>query len=125
MEGPEIERKDVAHLTIRQWSNMELDLRSLGHLKQAHIDDAERMILPEFTKYWENFKPFILTLIRTFFPERACKPSSINPDTMVAILEAAEKHVEEPSPPRASAEPTDVETNMYEYNVWKYGKDYW
>jgi hypothetical protein len=124
MEGPEIERKDVTHLTIRKWSNMELDLRSLGHLKQAHIDDAERTILPEFTKYWEDFKPFVLKLIRAFFPERASKPNSIDPDTMVAILEAAEKHIEEPSTPKASAEPTDVETEMYEYNVLKYGKDY-
>ncbi|KAF8240153.1 hypothetical protein L208DRAFT_1234557, partial [Tricholoma matsutake] len=124
MEGPEIKRKDVAHLTIQKWSNMESDLRLLGHLKQAHIDDAERTILPEFTKYWEDFKPFVLKLIRAFFPERASKPNSIDPDTIVAILEAAEKHVEEPSAPRASAEPTDVETEMYEYNLLKYEKDY-
>jgi hypothetical protein len=63
MEGPEIECKDVAHLTIWKWSNMELDLRLLGHLKQAHIDNTERTILPEFTKYWEDFKPFVLKLI--------------------------------------------------------------
>jgi hypothetical protein len=44
LEGPNIERQDVAHLAIQKWSK-ELDLRSLGHLKQAHIDDAEQTIL--------------------------------------------------------------------------------
>ena len=38
---------------------------------------------------------------------------------MVAILEAAEKHIEEPPPPRASAESINVETEMYKYNVGK------
>ena len=63
MEGPEIEHKYVAHLIIWKWSNMELELRLLSHLKQAHIDDAEQTILPEFMKYWEHFSPFVLKLI--------------------------------------------------------------
>lgn len=124
MEGPEIERKNVAHLAVRKWSNMELGLRELGHLKQAHIDDAERTILPQFTSYWEDFKPFILELILAFFPERASKPNSIDPDTMAKILEAAEKVVEEPPSAGASGDTAVVDTEMHGYNVLKYGKDY-
>ena len=124
LEGPEVERKDVAHLSIRKWSNLELKLRELGHLKQAHIDDAERTILPEFTSYWEDFKPFILKLIRAFFPVRASEPNSIDPDTMVSILESAEEHVKEPPSSGPSVEPTDIEMEMHEYNVLKYGKNF-
>jgi hypothetical protein len=124
MEGPEVELEDPAKLTIRKWSNMELELRELGHLKLAHIDDAERSIIPEFTPYWADFGPFVLQLIRAFFPTRASEPNSINPDTMVSILEAAEKHIEEASSSGPSVEPTDVETEMHEYNVLKYGKIY-
>jgi hypothetical protein len=126
MEGPEVERKDVPHLTIRKWSNMELRLRELGHLKQAHIDDAERTILPEFTSYWADFKGYVLQLIQAFFPTCASKPNEIDPDTMVTILEAAEKHVKEPSSgePPSSRPSTDFATEMHGYNVLKYGKDY-
>jgi hypothetical protein len=124
MEGPEVERKDSTKLTIRKWSNMELDLRELGHLKSGHIDDADRAIIREFTPYWSDFGPFVLKLIRAFFPSRASEANSINPDVMVSILEAAEKHVKEPPSSGLSVEPTDVETEMHEYNVLKYGKDY-
>jgi hypothetical protein len=124
MEGPEVERKDSTKLTIRKWSNMELELRELGHLKSGHIDDADRAIIQEFTTYWADFGPFVLKLIRAFFPSRASEPNSINPDAMVSILEAAEKHVKEPSSSGLSVEPTDVETEMHEYDVLKYGKDY-
>jgi Fungal protein kinase len=126
LEGPEVERKDVANLAVRKWSNMELGLRDLGHLKLAHIEDAKRTLLPEFTSYWEDFKPFILKLIQAFFPTRASEPNSIDPDTMVSILEEAEMVVKEPSEssPRSSVEPADVETEMHEYNVLKYGKNH-
>jgi hypothetical protein len=124
MEGPEVERKDVAGLAVRKWSNMELGLRDLGHIKLAHIEDAKRTLLPEFTSYWEDFKPFVLKLIRAFFPARASEPNCIDPDTMVSILEEAERDVKEPSSSRPSVEPTVVETEMHEYNVLKYGKNY-
>jgi protein kinase-like protein len=124
MEGPEIERLDAANLIIRRWSNMESDLRTLGHTKLAHIQDAPRTILPEFTTYWDDFKPFVLNLIRAFFPANASEPNSIDPDKMVMILENAEKHVKEPPSSGASVETTDVETEMHGYNVLKYGKNY-
>jgi hypothetical protein len=124
MEGPEVERKDVADLAVRKWSNMKLTLRELGHIKLAHIEDAERTLLPEFTPYWEDFKPFVLKLIRAFFPVRASERNSIDPDTMVSILEEAEKDVKEPPSSGPSVEPADVETELHEYNVLKYGKNY-
>ena len=98
-----------------------VELRELSHLKQAHIDDAEWTILLEFMSYWEDFKPFILKLIGAFFPVHASEPSSIDPDTMVSILESAEEHVKEPLSSGPSVEPTDIEMEMHEYNVLKYG----
>ena len=124
MEGPEVERKDSTKLTIRKWLNLEVELRDLGHIKSGHIDDADRAIIREFTTYWADFGPFVLKLIRAFFPSRASEPNSINPDAMVSILEDALKHVKEPPPSGLSVESTDIETEMHEYNVLKYGKDY-
>lgn len=123
MEGPEVERKDVKGLEVRKWCDMKWSLKDLGHLKQAHVDDAQRTILPEFTSYWEDFKPFVHRLIRAFFPARACDPNQITSDIMISILEDAEKDVKEPSLPGPSMEFTD-ETEMYKYKVLRYGKVY-
>ena len=112
MEGPEVERKDSTKLTIQQWLNMEMELRYLGHLKSGHIDDADRAIIREFMTYWANFGPFVLKLIRAFFPSRASEPNSINPNAMLSILEDAVKHVKEPPPSKLSVEPTDFETSV-------------
>ena len=68
MEGPQVERKDVATVSIRQWFNMESTLRTLGHIKLAHIEDMERVILPEILSYRDDFKPFITDLKTAFFP---------------------------------------------------------
>jgi hypothetical protein len=126
MEGPQTERKDVAQLAIRKWSDLEAPLQHLGHIKLAHIDDMKGTILPEITSYWNDFKPFIWELKEAFFPVRSADPNCITPEKMVEILEKALEAVKEPECllPGPSEEPTIRDVEMYEYEVLKYGKDY-
>jgi len=123
MEGPEVKRMDTDKLSIRKWSNLELDLSTLGHTKLAQIEDMKRMILPEMPFYWEDFKPFIWELKLAFFPTGAVKPNCITLEKMVEILEKALKTVQECPLSGPSVDPT-VLTEMHEYDVLKYGKDY-
>jgi hypothetical protein len=121
MEGPQVERKEIDKLTIRNWFSMESSLRSLGHTKLAHIEDMQRVILPEIPSYWDDFKPFISNLKTAFFPSGAVKPNCITPERMVEILEEALKAVEEPQSSDSPAEPV---IEMHEYDVLKYGKEF-
>ena len=124
MEGPEVERKDTAHLAIRKWSDMEAPLQHLGHVKLAHVDDMEQTILPDITSYWEDLKPFIWQLKQAFFPVRAADPNCITAEKMTEILEKALSTVQECPSPGSSVEPTIRDVEMHEYDVLKYGKDY-
>lgn len=98
MTAPGVERKlvegNIPH--VRGWCNMSLSLRQLGHLKLAHIVDAERIILAEFTPYWEDFKPFARRLLTEFFPVKPADPNKITPENMLKILEEALSAVKEP-----------------------------
>lgn len=125
MEKPQVELKDAAtKLTIRKWSNMESDLRDLGHAKLAHIDDMKRVILPEISSYWEDFKPFIWELKEAFFPIRSADPNCIKPEKMAEILKRALGAVQEPVLPGPSSEISSQDVEMYEYDLLKYGKDH-
>lgn len=92
----ELAKGNIPH--IRGWCDMSLSLRQLGHLKLAHIMDAERIILAEFTPYWEDFKPFTRRLLAEFFPVNPAAPNKITSETMVAILKEALSAVKEPKP---------------------------
>jgi hypothetical protein len=124
MEGPEVERKNVASLAIRKWTDMEAKLQHLGHIKLAHIDDMINTILPQITSYWEDFKPFIWELKKAFFPVRSADPNCITPEKMIEILELALSTVQECPLSGPSVEPTIRDVEMHEYEVLKYGKDY-
>src|ERR1700678_1624931 len=91
MIAPGVERELVDKNTpyIRGWCNMALSLQGLGHLKLAHIVDAERTILAEFTPYWEDFKPFAKHLLAEFFPVSAANPNKITSAKMLEILNEA------------------------------------
>src|SRR5271168_2561023 len=98
MIAPGVERELVDKNTpyIRGWCNMALSLQGLGHLKLAHIVDAERTILAEFTPYWEDFKPFAKRLLAEFFPVSAANPNKITSAKMLEILNEALSAVKEP-----------------------------
>jgi hypothetical protein len=123
MEGPQVERKNAAKLTIRKWSDLEAPLKHLGHVKLAHIDDMRSTILPEISSYWEDFKPFIWKLKEAFFPVRSADPNCITPEKMTEILERALNAVQECPLSGPSVEPTIRDMEMHEYDVLKYGKD--
>lgn len=98
MTAPGVER-DLANGKVphvRGWCNMAFSLQDLGHLKLAHIVDAERIILAEFTPYWEDFKPFATRLLKAFFPISPAEPNNITPDIMLDILKDALSVIQEP-----------------------------
>jgi len=96
--GVEHVKGEIPH--IHGWCNMGLRLQELGHLKLAHIVDAERIILAELTPYWADFKPFAKELLAAFFPVSPSLPNEIMPERMLAILNKAVSVLEEPEPPR-------------------------
>ena len=96
--GVECELVDKNTPYIGGWCNMALSLQGLGHLKLAHIVDAERTILAEFTPYWEDFKPFAKRLLAEFFPVSAANPNKITSAKMLEILNEALSAVKEPGP---------------------------
>ena len=81
---------------IRGWCNMAFTLQELGHQKLSHVVDAERIILAEFTPYWEDFKPFARRLLAAFFPVSAAHQNNITSGKMLEILEEALSAVKEP-----------------------------
>jgi hypothetical protein len=60
--------------------------------------DVERVILAEFTPYWEDFKPFARRLLTEFFPVKPADPNQITLERMLTILEEALSAVKEPEP---------------------------
>lgn len=96
--GVERELVDGNIPQIRDWCNMAYDLQQLGHKKLSHITDRERVVLKEFTPYWEDFKPFARRLIDEFFPISEAYPNKITPENMLKILEDAVSAVKEPEP---------------------------
>jgi hypothetical protein len=93
---------------MQEWCNMPLNLRALGHHKLAHITDAERTLLADFTPYWDDFKPFVRRLLTAFWPHNPAYPNKITPEGMLVILKEAQVTVREPSrpPPRLDPAPT-------------------
>lgn len=97
MEGPGMEIEPDEDLFIHKWGNIEKSLQELGHIKLAHVGDYQRVILPKFTPYWEDFKPFMQRLFSTFWPAKEVAPNSITPNAMLEILNNALETVQEPS----------------------------
>lgn len=103
MAAPEVERSDTAGLNIRQWCDMQLNLKELGYRKLGHIVKAQTEILPQLAPYWDDFKPFITELLDAFFAGNPAQPNKITPEAMCDILERAKKAVTEPQEQSASA----------------------
>ena len=95
MLGPEVERHDAHGLPIREWCNMGSNLRKLGLVKLSHIADSEDSLLGHFTTYWNDFKPFIRSLITAFWPNGFRNPNSITSEKMLMILREALSAVQE------------------------------
>lgn len=120
MTAPGVERQlleegDIPH--IRGWCNMSLSLQQLGHLKLAHIVDAERIVLAEFTSYWEDFKPFARRLLAEFFPVKPADPNMITPEKMVKILDEARSTVKEPEPHQSQKSNREPRSLRQEYKT--------
>jgi hypothetical protein len=75
---------------MREWCNMLLNLWALGHHKLAHITNAERTLLADFTPYWDDFKLFVRRFLTAFWPHNPAYPNKITPKGMLVILKEAQ-----------------------------------
>jgi hypothetical protein len=67
-----------------------------GFLKAGHMLHPDISILPYFTGYWEDIKPFVVKLIQTCFAGNPGQPNHLTYNEMDIILKEALNTVEEP-----------------------------
>jgi hypothetical protein len=67
-----------------------------GFLKAGHMLHPDISILPHFTGYWEDMKPFVVELIHTCFANNPGQPNHLTHNEMDTILQKAFTTVEEP-----------------------------
>ena len=88
--------KDVpASTPLRAWFN-NTHPSATGFLKAGHMLRPDISVLPYFTGYWEDIKPFILQIIDTCFAGNPGQPNHLTHDEMITILQEAFDAVEEP-----------------------------
>jgi hypothetical protein len=67
-----------------------------GFLKAGHMLRPDISVLPYFTEYWEDMKPFVVEMIQICFAENPGQPNHLTHDGMDIILRKAFDAVEEP-----------------------------
>jgi hypothetical protein len=88
--------KEVPALApLRSWFKKTLPSET-GFLKAGHLLRPDISVLPYFTGYWEDMKPFVVELIQTCFRGDPGQPNDLNHDKMSTILQKAFHAVEEP-----------------------------
>lgn len=80
---------------LREWFTKS-DPSHTGFLKAGHLLRPDITILPYFTGYWEDMKPFVVEMIETCFPENPGQPNHLTHNGMSTILQKAFNTVEEP-----------------------------
>lgn len=84
-------------LYMKSWFSTD-SVDVIGFRKVGHMSRPEQTIIPGFTKYWEDFIPYALELIRICFPPEyntAC-PNHLTHEKMLVVLEKAYCSVKEP-----------------------------
>ena len=94
--GSVLSKEVPASTPMRLWFNNTAHPSTTGFLKAGHMLRPDITIFPYFTGYWEDLKPFVLSLIQTCFPQNSGQPNHLTHNGMVTILQEALEAVEEP-----------------------------
>ena len=99
-KGPNIPRSDFEtpdNLNMKTWFSTD-PIMAIGGRKIAHMCQPERTIIPGFTEYWEDFRPFALELLHLCFPPNSnpVNPNKLTHEGMLSILNRACTTVKEP-----------------------------
>jgi len=93
--GSVLSKEVPASTPLRAWFNKTLP-SATGFLKAGHMLRPDISILPYFTGYWDDIKPFVLEMIQTCFPKNPGQPNHLTHSGMGTILQKAFDTVEEP-----------------------------
>ena len=81
---------------LREWFKKTPQASSTGFIKAGHMCRPDISILPYFTGYWEDMRPFVKDLIMECFLRVPGDPNHLTHDKMCTILRKAFDTVEEP-----------------------------
>jgi hypothetical protein len=81
---------------LREWFKKTPQASSTGFIKAGHMLRPDIAILPYFTGYWEDMKPFVAKTIESCFLGNPGVPNHLTHDGMCTILKEAFNTVKEP-----------------------------
>jgi hypothetical protein len=84
-----------ATVPLRLWFN-NIHPSSIGFLKAGHMLRPDISVMPYFTTYWDDFKPFISEMIHACFLGNPGQPNHLMHDKMIDILQRAFGTIQEP-----------------------------
>jgi hypothetical protein len=94
--GSVISKEVPAEAPLRQWFNNNTHPSTIGFLKAGHMLRPDISVLPYFTGYWEDMKPFVVQMIEACFAGNPGQPNHLMHDRMSNILREGFNIVEEP-----------------------------